>query len=76
MKILHPCTVAKGDTKFTKNKLQISDFNREIEDFRDLLRYYTAFFLDFLVLEGGTDMLCRKVGKELPLYFNIVLYAA
>lgn len=64
--------MAKEGIKFTKSKLQISDFRREIEEIRVLLRYYTDFFLDFLVLEGGTDRLCRKVGKELPLYFNTI----
>jgi hypothetical protein len=29
--------------------------------------YLEGFFLDFLTLEDGTDMLYRNVGKELPL---------
>ena len=43
---------------------------REIDEIYALLSYYTVFFLDFFILEGGTDKMCRKIGKEIPLYFN------
>jgi hypothetical protein len=69
---LHSYTVAKRSIKITKSNLQISSFRREIDEICVLLRYYTAFFLDFLILEGGTDRLYRKFGKELPLHFNTI----
>jgi len=69
---LHPYTVAKRIIKNTKSKLQILDFRCEVDEICSLLRYYTDSFLDFLILEGGTDKLRRNVGKELPLYFNTI----
>ena len=46
--------------------------NLMLDEICPLVGYYAAsignfFFLDFLTLEDGTDMLPRNVGKELPL---------
>jgi hypothetical protein len=52
----------------------ISGFHRNVDEISALLGYYTAsndnpcptFFVDFLTLEDGTDMLSQNVGKGLP----------
>jgi hypothetical protein len=41
----------------------ISGFRRDDDDIYVLLAYY---FLDFLIIEDGTDTISRNVSKKLP----------